>query len=280
MTDNQLGEFLRARRAAVRPDEVGMPSHGVRRVAGLRREEVAVLAGVNADYYTRLEQGRERHPSVQVVDALSRALLLDTDAQAHLHQLSGSARSQRPVAATDQVAPALRALMDGYPSTPAFVINPILDILAANTLAEALYSPFELTDNLARMVFLDPAGRPFHPRWDQTAETVVGHLRQASGLDPGSPRLRVLVGELSTRSTDFARLWNTHTVRGKTREDKHFHHPDVGGLTLTHHAFDVRDAPGQQLIIYHADHGSPSAEALSLLGSVHATANRAHRSAG
>ncbi|MFE4023809.1 hypothetical protein ACFXPZ_41560, partial [Streptomyces sp. NPDC059101] len=179
---------------------------------------------------------------------------------------------QRPVAATDQVAPALRVLLDGYPSTPAFVINPVLDILAANALAEALYSPFEAMDNLARMVFLDPAGRPFHPRWDRTAETVVGHLRQASGVDPGSPRLRALVGELSTRSTDFARLWNTHTVRGKTRENKHFHHPDVGGMTLTHHAFDVRDAPGQQLIIYHAERGSPSAEALSLLGSVHATA--------
>ncbi|MEV6777188.1 helix-turn-helix transcriptional regulator [Streptomyces syringium] len=275
MTDNQLGEFLRARRAAVRPDEVGMPSHGVRRVAGLRREEVAVLAGVNADYYTRLEQGRERHPSAQVVDALSRALLLDTDARTHLHHLSGTTPSQRTVAATDRVAPALRVLLDGYPSTPAFVINPTLDILAANILAEALYSPFALMDNLARMAFLDPAGRPFHTRWDRTAETLVGHLRQASGVDPGSPRLRVLVDELITRSPDFDRLWNTHTVRGKTRENKHFHHPDVGGLTLTYHAFDVRDAPGQQLIIYHAEPGSPSAESLSLLGSAHVTANHA-----
>ncbi|MCA6092404.1 helix-turn-helix transcriptional regulator [Streptomyces sp. SCA3-4] len=274
MTDNQLGEFLRARRAAVRPDEVGMPSHGVRRVAGLRREEVAVLAGVNADYYTRLEQGRERHPSAQVVEALSRTLLLDADARAHLHRLSGTAPARRSPAATDRVAPGLRVLLDGYAGTPAFVINPALDVLAANALAEALYSPFEAMDNLARMVFLDPAGRSFHPRWERTAETVAGHLRQASGVDPGHPRLRALVGELAAYSPDFVRLWNAHTVRGKTRENKHVHHPDVGSLTLTHHAFDVRDAPGQQLIIYHAEPGSRSAEALGLLGSVHATAHR------
>ncbi|MQS35126.1 helix-turn-helix transcriptional regulator [Streptomyces katsurahamanus] len=269
MTDNRLGEFLRARRAAVRPDEVGMPSHGVRRVAGLRREEVAVLAGVNADYYTRLEQGRERHPSAQVVDALSRALRLDTDARNHLHQLAGTMASQRPVATSGRVDPALRVLLDGYPGAPAFVIDPSLNILAANTLAQALYSPFEPMDNLARMVFLAPAGRPFHPRWDQTAETVVGHLRQAYGIDPGGPQLRELVAELSAHSLDFARMWSTHTVRGKTRESKHFRHPDVGAVTLTYHAFDVRDAPGQQLIIYHAEPGSPSAEALSLLGTMH-----------
>ncbi|MER8073281.1 helix-turn-helix transcriptional regulator [Streptomyces sp. NPDC094034] len=274
MTDNQLGEFLRARRAAVRPEEVGMPSQGVRRVAGLRREEVAVLAGVNADYYTRLEQGRERHPSASVVDALARALRLDADARAHLHQLAGTAPFQRPIATTDRVDPALRVLLDGYPGTPAFVIGPSLDILAANALAEALYSPFDPMDNLARMVFLAPAGRPFHPRWDQTAETVVGHLRQTYGIDPGSPRLRELVAELSAQSLDFVRLWNTHMVRGKTRENKHFRHPDVGTVTLTYHAFDVRDAPGQQLIIYHAEPGSPSAEALSLLGTMHATANQ------
>ncbi|MEV6425960.1 helix-turn-helix transcriptional regulator [Streptomyces sp. NPDC051662] len=274
MTDNQLGEFLRARRAAVRPEEVGMPSQGVRRVAGLRREEVAVLAGVNADYYTRLEQGRERHPSASVVDALARALRLDADARAHLHQLAGTAPSQRPIATTDRVEPALRVLLDGYPGTPAFVIGPSLDILAANALAEALYSPFEPMDNLARMVFLAPAGRPFHPRWDWTAETVVGHLRQTYGIDPGSLRLHELVAELSAHSSDFARMWSTHTVRGKTRENKHFRHPNVGNLTLTYHAFDVRDAPGQQLIIYHAEPGSPSAEALSLLGTMHATANQ------
>lgn len=122
------------------------------------------------------------------------------------------------------------------------------------------------------MVFLDPAARRFHARWDRTAEAVVGHLREADGRDPGNPRLRTLVGSLTGRSPDFARLWSAHTVRGKTRAAKRFLHPDVGALELTYHAFDVRDAPGQQLIVYHAAPGSPSAGALRLLGSVHATA--------
>lgn len=143
MSDNTLGDFLRARRSGLRPEDVGMASYGVRRVAGLRREEVAVLAGVNVDYYTRLEQGRERHPSSQVLDALSRALQLDTDARAHLHRLAGIAPNDRPVPQRNVVSPALRQLMDGYSHTPAFVVNGALDILAANALADALYSPFD-----------------------------------------------------------------------------------------------------------------------------------------
>lgn len=274
MTGNHLGEFLRARRAALRPQDVGMASHGVRRVTGLRREEVAVLAGVNADYYTRLEQGRERHPSAQVLDALGRALRLDPDALAHLHRLAGREPSGQFAHTTDLVSPALRQLMDGYPGAPAFVINRTLDVLAANALAEALHSPFEPADNLARMTFLDPAGRQFHVRWSYTAQATVGHLRQAAGLDPGDPRLRELVRALTEHSVDFTRLWNTHAVRGKTQDAKHFLHPEVGPLTLTYQAFDVRDAPGQQLIIYQAEPGSPSAQALDLLGSLHATSRR------
>ncbi|MFE7775194.1 helix-turn-helix transcriptional regulator [Streptomyces sp. NPDC057445] len=275
MTDNHLGEFLRARRAALRPHDVGMASYGVRRVTGLRREEVAVLAGVNADYYTRLEQGRERHPSPQVLDALGRALRLGLDAHAHLHQLAGTAPNNQFAHTTDRVSPALRQLMDGYPGAPAFVINRTLDVLAANALAEALHSPFEQADNLARMTFLDPAGRQFYTRWNFTAQATVGHLRQAAGLAPDNPRLRELVRTLTEHSADFTRLWNTHAVRGKTQDAKHFLHRDVGPLTLTYQAFDVRDAPGQQLITYQAESGSPSAQALNLLGSMHATSNQA-----
>ncbi|GES25302.1 transcriptional regulator [Acrocarpospora pleiomorpha] len=275
MPDNQLGEFLRARRAGLLPQDVGMASYGVRRVTGLRREEVAVLAGVNADYYTRLEQGRERHPSPQVLDALSRALQLDTDARAHLHRLAGTSPSDQFTRTTDRVSPALRQLMDGYPGGPAFVINPTLDILAVNALAAALYSPFEQADNLARMTFCDPAGRHFYTQWSWTAQATVANLRQAAGLDPDNPRLRELFRTLTEHSADFAHLWNTHTVRGKTQDAKHFLHPDVGPLTLTYQAFDIRDSPGQQLVIYQAEPGSPSAQALNLLGSIHATWNQA-----
>lgn len=252
-----------------------MPSYGARRVAGLRREEVGVLAGVNADYYTRLEQGRERNPSPQVLDALSRALRLDGDARAHLYRLAGAAPDDRPAGhAAERVAPALRQLMDGYPNTPAFVMNRTLDLLATNALADALFAPFEPPDNLARMTFLDPAGRLFYAEWDRAAQATVANLRQAAGYDPDDARLRKLVRQLTEHSPEFTRLWNSHTVRGKTRDAKNLHHPAVGPLALTYQAFDVRDAPGQQLVIYHAEPGSLSAQSLSLLGSVQATRSR------
>ncbi|PRX96699.1 helix-turn-helix transcriptional regulator [Allonocardiopsis opalescens] len=270
--DKHLGEFLRARRAALRPDDIGMASHGVRRVAGLRREEVAVLAGVNADYYTRLEQGRERNPSPQVLDALGRALRLDADARAHLFRLAGAAPDYRGSRrGAERAGPALRQLMDGYPNTPAFVLGRTLDVLAANALADALFAPFDPADNLARMVFLDPAARDFYLDWDRTAQATVANLREAAGFDPDDPRLRELVAALSERSPAFTRLWQAHDVRGKTRDAKRLHHPDVGPLTLTYQSFDVRDAPGQQLVIYHAEPGGADAQALGLLGSVHAT---------
>ncbi|MEU8926898.1 helix-turn-helix transcriptional regulator [Kitasatospora sp. NPDC048545] len=275
--DNRLGEYLRARRAALRPQDVGIASHGRRRVAGLRREEVAVLAGVNADYYTRLEQGRERHPSAQVLDALGRTLHLEPDAHAHLHRLAGTAPAVRPAPTTDRVGPALRQLVDGYPGAPAFVINRTLDVLATNALARALHSPFEQADNLARMAFLDPAGRRFYARWSHASQATVAHLREAAGVDPDNPRLRELTCGLTEYSADFALLWNAHDVRGKTQDAKHLLHPDIGPLELTYQTFDVRAAPGQQLVVYQAEPGSPSAQALSLLGSLHATPVRPAR---
>ncbi|MEV6582746.1 helix-turn-helix transcriptional regulator [Streptomyces sp. NPDC051582] len=263
-TDRALGEFLHARRAALRPQDVGMASCGVRRVAGLRREEVAVLADVNVDYYARLEQGRERHPSPQVVDALAHALRLRPEAHAHLHRLAGSSPADRP--ATDQVDPGLLQLLDGFSGSPAFVVNSALDVLAANPAARALHSPFSPADNLARMVFLDRAARHFYTNWDSASRGTAGHLREATGIAPDDPRLRDLVRTLTARSPDFARLWTTHDVLAKTQDAKHLHHPVAGPLTLTYQSFDVRAAPGQQLIVYQPAPGTPTARALARLG--------------
>ncbi|MFB7597460.1 helix-turn-helix transcriptional regulator [Streptomyces sp. NPDC056160] len=274
MADNALGQFLRSRRSALRPEDVGMASYGTRRVPGLRREEVAVLTGINADYYTRLEQGRERRPSAQVLDALGRALRLDDDTRAHLYRLAGTVPDDTVAPAPRQVSSALRRLMDGSTHTPALVLDRTLDVLASNALADALFCVFEPADNLARTTFTDPAARTFYQDWDRAAHTTVAHLRQAAGYEPDNPRLRHLVDSLHAASTDFARLWASHTVRGKTAEAKRFLHPDVGPLVLDYQAFDVREAPGQQLIVYQAEPGSSSAEALRLLGSVHATRTR------
>ncbi|WP_329057437.1 helix-turn-helix transcriptional regulator [Amycolatopsis sp. NBC_01480] len=280
MSGNELGEFLRARRAQRSPEDAGLLYSGRRKVAGLRREEVAVLAGVNADYYTRLEQGRETRPSAQVLEALCRALDLDEDAREHLYRLAGTAPDRAPAPVAQTVSPELRQLMDGYPHTPAFVLSRTLDVLATNALADALFSPFETADNLARMTFLDPAGRQFYARWDWTAQATVANLRVAAGFDPHDPGLRHLVVELSEGSEQFRALWDTHQVRGKSREPKHLVHPDVGPLTLTYQAFDVRSAPGQQLVIYHAEPGTPSADALALLGSFHAPAPHSRATEG
>ncbi|MFG2294223.1 helix-turn-helix transcriptional regulator [Streptomyces sp. NPDC048603] len=271
MTSNDLGEFLRARRARLTPGDVGLTSYGRRRVAGLRREEVAVVAGMNSDYYARLEQGRERCPSPQILDAIGVALRLDREGRAHLYRLAGSAPEPGRAQPQETVAPMLSRLLDGYADTPAFVLNPALDLLAANGLAEALFSPFGAADNLARMTFLDPAGRGFHAQWHRAAEAVVATLRGAAGLEPDYPRLREVVDVLTGASEEFAALWSTHTVRGKTHEAKEFVHPEVGPLTLAYESFDVRGAPGQQLVIYHAEAGSPSGRSLALLGSLHAT---------
>lgn len=171
----------------------------------------------------------------------------------------------------ETVNPALRQLLDGYPNAAAFVLNPATDFLASNGLADALFSPFGNMDNMARMTFLDQAARGFFTQWGRAAEAVVAGLRHATGLDPHYPRLHGLVRSLAEASKEFAALWSSHIVHGKTHDAKELLHPDVGPLALTFQTFDVRGAPGQQLMIYHAEPGSRGAQALSLLGSLHAT---------
>lgn len=269
-----LGVFLRSRRAQVDPRTVGLPYAGVRRVPGLRREEVAVLAGVSSDYYAKLEQGREDHPSAQILESLARTFDLSEDERRHLYGLAGLV--PRRAIGTDPatIDPQLLRLMDAWSATPAMILSATLDVLARNQLARALYAGFTLDDNLLRMTFLDPEGRRFYQDWDRAAEAAVANLRAASANERNDAHVRSLVAELTTGDPAFGRLWEQQTVRGKTREPKSFHHADVGPLTLTYQAFDVRSAPGLQLVVYDAEPGSRSADALLLLGSLAASLPR------
>ncbi|MGA6168138.1 helix-turn-helix domain-containing protein [Amycolatopsis magusensis] len=265
-TTNPLGQFLRARRSQARPEDAGLAPGPRRRVSGLRREEVALLAGVSTDYYIRLEQGRERNPSAQVLDALARALDLDEETAAHLHQVARPARRRRPAAA-DRVSPNLVRTMAAWPDTPAVVIGPYLNVLARNALGGALFAGHQYSDDLLRLVFLDPGARTFYPDWDRVAVNTVGALR-AAATDHDDPRLIEVVGELSVKSAEFRKLWARHDIRQKTRETKRFQHPLVGPLSLDYESLTVNSAPGQQLVIYQAEPAGPSAEALKLLGSL------------
>jgi transcriptional regulator with XRE-family HTH domain len=270
--DNRIGQFLRARRERVRPEDVGLPDCGRRRVPGLRREELATLAGVSADYYVRLEQGRERHPSEQVIDALARALQLDDDATAHLHELARPApRRRRAAKRTERVRPELLRMMEAWAHTPAMVTGRHLDVLAANALCTVLHGGFASGNNLVRTLFLDPAARERYPDWDAVAKDTVAALRASVGPDLDDPHLTDLVGELSLKSDRFRSLWARHDVREKTHGTKRFVHPQVGELTLQYEMFAVAGSSGQLLAVYHAEPGSPTEQALALLASLSAT---------
>jgi transcriptional regulator with XRE-family HTH domain len=267
--DNRIGQFLRARRERLRPEDVGLPDFGRRRVPGLRREELATLAGVSADYYVRLEQGRERHPSEQVLDALARALRLDGDATAHLHDLARpSARRRRTAARPERVRPELEELMSAWSHTPAFVMGRRMDVLAANPLAAALHPRLVRGENLVRHVFLDPGARELYPDWDDIALDTVAVLRALVGPDLDDARLTDLVGEVSLKSEPFRRLWARADVREKKHGVKRFAHPLVGELTLRYESFAVAGTPGQVLVVYHAERGSATERALALLSSM------------
>ncbi|GGY91352.1 helix-turn-helix domain-containing protein [Streptomyces poonensis] len=276
----ELSEFLRTRRARLKPEDVGLPDYGRhRRVPGLRREELAQLAGVSVAYYTRLEQGNGRNVSAEVLGSIARALRLTDAEHAHLvHLAKPKAHKKKMSARTQQVRGALRQLLDGMEGIPAYVVGRRSDVLAWNRMAAALFGDWaELPPqerNWARMVFLLPEYRELFVTWDSKAADVVAHLRMDAGCHPDDPRLSALVGELSVKSAEFRRLWATHDVKEKSHGVKRLHHPLVGELTLSFETFRLPDDTEQSLVTYHAEPGSPSAEALRLLASWGTDAHR------
>jgi transcriptional regulator with XRE-family HTH domain len=270
-----LGEYLRARRALVRPEDVGLQAAGRRRVPGLRREELATLAGISSDYYLRLEQGRDQHPSPQVIDAVARALQLDEDAAAHLHVLAQPDAAARRSGQAEHASASIEQLIASWPNTPAFVQNRHMDILAANSLASALSPVLSAGVNLVRATFLDPEVRRLTGDWDSVAYSAVSRLRALAGPDIDDPRLAELVGELSVRSDWFRRLWARHDIEVAAVPVRTFHHPLVGSLELYTEWLAITGAEGQLLVVYHAAPGSPSEQALTRLAGMVAAGDRA-----
>jgi transcriptional regulator with XRE-family HTH domain len=265
---NTLGDFLKARRAQLRPREVGLPDNDARRrVVGLRREEVAQLAAISVDYLTRLEQGRV-HASATVLAPLSRALRLDEDQQAYLYELAGKApRSRRR--APQKMRPAMRRLIGQLTETPSVVLGRRMDILAWNAGATALFTDFALlplrSRNYVRLLFTDQAVRALHADWEHDARTVVAALRMEAAKDPSDPELAAMVGELSVQDPDFATWWAAHHVTGAGYGVKHYRHPLVGELTLDCDTWDSPDGSGQRLMVLSAEPGTPSHERLRIL---------------
>jgi transcriptional regulator with XRE-family HTH domain len=270
MAGNLIGEYLRARREQVRPADVGITVNSHRRVPGLRRDELAMLAGISTEYYTRLEQGRDRRPSAQVLDAVARALGLDRAATAYLHDLADPApRRRRTPESTERVGPSIVQLIESWELTPAYVQGRHLDVLAANRLAVALSPIYEPGANLLRTVLLDTAAQAFLPGWETSVGGLVASLRAAAGADVDDPRLTELVDELSARSELFRRLWPRHDVRPQPGGGvHHMCHPQVGELELRYDKFAVIGAADQLMVIYHAEPATRSAEALAELASL------------
>lgn len=264
MTGPELGEFLRARRGAASPDSLPFPVSGRRRVPGLRRDEVALQAGVSVDYYTRLEQGRETSPSQQVVDALSRALELSTAQTEHLYHLANLRWDPVLSRVDDRADPALMAMLESWQRSAAFIIDPLLDIVEMNSVAAALFAPFQTTTNLVEMVFLQPVGRTFYADWRRAAESCVASLRATSRLSTRPDRDAELLAALLA-DPDFASLWAQYDVDPKTRDQKVLVHPDVGEITIDFHTFHVAHQPGFELVVYQAEPGSLSERRLLAL---------------
>ncbi len=279
--DNQaeVREFLRSRRARVSPADAGILTGGRRRVTGLRREEVAMLATVSIDYYAKMERGILAGVSPEILDSVARALKLDDAETDHLHDLARAAtptpsrRRTRPTEAT--VRPSLQRFLDAITGAPAWVANERSDLLATNALGRALMAPM-LDDpangaNIARFTFFSPAARTFYPDWEHGADTVVASLRTAAGRNPHNKGLTDLIGELITRSEAFQLRWSAHNVRFHRTGTKRIRHPDVGDLEFTYEGLELPDHPGWMMFAYTTAAGSPSEERLQLLASLAAT---------
>lgn len=259
---NHLGDYLRARRGQVTPEEVGLEPGPRRRVAGLRRDELAMLAGISSEYLQRLEQGRDRRPSTEVLDAIARALRMDVKATAYLHQLAHPAIEQ-PDRHGEHVVPSVTEFLDQLPM-PALVVSRYQDVLAANALAEALSPGFVIGENLSRWRFLNPEAKEVYADWDEATALAAGGLRELSANDPDDPRLHALVEELLSGSDRFKQLWAQADV-GYTEGVNHMRHPEIGDLYLTRHKFDIPYSGGQHMLTFHAAPGSESMLALDRL---------------
>jgi transcriptional regulator with XRE-family HTH domain len=263
---NALGDYLRARRGQVRPEDVGLVPGARRRVQGLRREELATLSGISSDYYLRLEQGRDKHPSAQILDALARALKLDTQATEYLHQLATSMSGRRDPAVAEVAADSSGELIEQF-AMPAIVASRCLDVLAANSIARALSPGFAPGLNFLRWRLLDPAARDLYVDWDESTDVLVSGLREVAASDPDDPRLRSLINELSSASERFRELWGRADV-GYRVGITHMRHPEVGEVFLHRNRFNIPHSGGQHLLIYRAEPGSASAAALDALRAV------------
>ncbi|ALV47460.1 XRE family transcriptional regulator [Arthrobacter alpinus] len=286
---DEIREFLSSRRAKITPAQAKLPAYGgTRRVAGLRREEVAMLAGVSVDYYTKLERGNFGSVSEGVLHALARALQLDDAEREHLFHLATSTATIKPgrrSTPSHTVRAAVQRVVDGLTDAPAFIRNNRRDLLAANDLGRALYSEVYAdadghgtvnhgTVNTVRYLFFNDGAREFFKHWDKAAADIVANLRTEVGRDPHDRGLQDLIGELSTRSQEFSSLWAAHDVRYHDTGSKALHHPVVGDLELTFEVMDLPADVGQSLIVYGAEPGSATEEALHLL-SIWAATNKA-----
>jgi transcriptional regulator with XRE-family HTH domain len=268
-----LGRFLRARREEITPAEVGLTAGpGIRRTPGLRREELATLAGVSIDYYTRLERGKETRPSPQVVDALARALKLSEAEHEHLRDLAASAArrsTDAPKAPSRTLPPGIAQILERLRPNPAYVMSRNMDVLAANPGGLRLLPGIDdwpaAKRNVARYMFLHPDAKAFFADWENQVRGCVANLRALAGTEPDAPDLQALVGELSVKSPAFAKLWDRYEVRPHTTGRKSYHHPLLGDITLGYQGFDLAGGNGVRMIVYYAEPGTGQEDALALL---------------